>query len=643
MKKRKVACFLVLFFIITILFSNTLTYSNQTKESILKKVGSFENFKKIIDEAIKRNPYVAGMGYDSRFYSVEEGTGAKNPDLYLQQEQETSERAADNYSQTNVQVQGVDEADLVKTDGKYIYLLRPLVDRRSKEILIVKSYPPKEMKIVKRIAFPNNLNPVEFYVDNKYLVVICEDNASIKRPMKQKRDIDRNTLIKIPPVLEILNNQTIAIVYDITDKANPKEKRKVIFSGRYESSRKIGLNLYIVTRKLFDYDLYISKEYTEKDFMPYYSDSNYKNSQKIYIGFDRINYIPDFIDTSINVVGSFNIEFGDVSVESILGGCSTVYSSKENLYLCASVIKKTVFPLIMDRELRRRFIFVEKTAVVKFYLEGAKVLLKAATVLNGKVLNQFSMDEYNRYFRVAMTGERFSIFSPDFDTFNAVYILDENLKIAGKIDDIAKGERIYAARFIEDRLYLVTFKRVDPFFVIDLKDPQNPKILGYLKIPGYSTYLHQYDENHIIGFGIDTDDSGFGAPLGLKIALFDVKDVKNPKELFKVVIGGRGSTSELIYNHKALLFDKDKNIFAFPLQVYNRGTKEFDDAYVYSIDIQKGFVLKGKICHEVNLNNCEKINRLLYIEDVIYSVSDTMIKASFLRDLSEISSLKFEQ
>lgn len=149
-----------------------------------------------------------------------------------------------------------------------------------------------------------------------------------------------------------------------------------------------------------------------------------------------------------------------------------------------------------------------------------------------------------------------------------VYILDEALKVAGRIEDIAPGERIYSVRFMGDRAYMVTFKQVDPLFAIDLKDPKAPKILGALNIPGYSDYLHPYDGNHIIGFGKDTVEKGSMAYYqGMKPAVFDVSDVAHPKEKFKEIIGGRGTESELLHNHKALLFDREKNLLAFPVTV----------------------------------------------------------------------------
>ncbi|ADQ05776.1 Beta propeller domain protein [Caldicellulosiruptor hydrothermalis 108] len=627
---------LVVLFIVSFSDINFVMSDQSKPKSFLQKVGTFSNFKKLIDDAIRKNPY---MGSSENFLSE------SIPQNSVKGENKTGSEYS--YSQTNVQVMGVDEADIAKTDGQYIYIAKPYPKIKDNGIVIVKAYPPEEMKIFSKIKLSDELYPEEFYVDSRYLVVICEKAKIVdKKPIIQKNvfpDIDSNKVRVFVPYQLLI--ETYCIVYDISDKSNPKEIRRVSIAGKYLISRKISTNLYIVTEKQFPYEIYVKKAYSEQDFKPYFTDSITGDSKKIYIGFDKIKYIPDFINCSITIVGSFNIESKDeICVECVLGGGDIVYCSQENLYLCSEVIKKVYLTEKLEDNTRLWRYFIRKTMVCRFELSKGKATLMAAGVVNGKVLNQFSMDEQDSYFRIATTGERPYFPEEGYDYFNAVYVLDKNLRVVGKIDNIAKGERIYSARFIGKRLYLVTFKALDPFFVIDLEDPHNPKVLGYLKIPGYSTYLHPYDEIHIIGFGMDAEDLNerYAIPLGLKIAMFNVEDVKNPKELFKVIIGEKGSYSELLNNHKALLFDKNKNIFAFPVEVYDKKGHNFTGAYVYSIDLKEGFVLRGKISHEIDGRYCEKIDRLLYIGDVLYSVSNSMIKASSLENLKEIAKVRLD-
>ncbi|MDH7480037.1 MAG: beta-propeller domain-containing protein, partial [Syntrophomonadaceae bacterium] len=241
------------------------------------------------------------------------------------------------------------------------------------------------------------------------------------------------------------------------------------------------------------------------------------------------------------------------------------------------------------------------------------------------------------------------------------------------------GEKIYSVRFMGERCYLVTFEKVDPFFVIDLKDPQNPRMLGALKIPGYSDYLHPYDENHIIGFGKDTvelpvkDRQGNMVRtqayyLGMKIAIFDVSNVSSPKEMFCEKIGDRGTDSELLHNHKALLFSRDKNLLAFPITVMEvkngpairpdrnypeHGSFTFQGACIYQVDLDGGFSCKGRITHltpEDYLkagNYCHDrdkfVERIIYIGDTLYTLSPSQIRAHGMSGLEERGALSLNQ
>jgi len=253
---------------------------------------------------------------------------------------------------------------------------------------------------------------------------------------------------------------------------------------------------------------------------------------------------------------------------------------------------------------------------------------------------------------------------------NNVYVLDSMMNIVGRLEDIAPGEKIYSVRYMGDRGYMVTFRQVDPLFTIDLKDPTNPKILGALKIPGYSDYLHPYDENHIIGIGKDTVAMGESAYyLGMKMAIFDVTDVGNPVQMFTENIGDRGTDSEALRNHKAFLFSKEKNLLALPItlmevknpviqtdQNYNYpqyGEFSFQGAYVYNIDLVNGFKLKGKITHMTDeeikkagsywYDPQSSVDRILYIDNVLYTLSQKMIKANNLGDLAEKNTLSIPQ
>jgi inhibitor of cysteine peptidase len=309
----------------------------------------------------------------------------------------------------------------------------------------------------------------------------------------------------------------------------------------------------------------------------------------------------------------------------------------------------------------------EKTKIHKFALDGAFTYRGDASV-PGHALNQFSMDESKGNFRIATTsGNTWDQQNP---SMNNMYVLDSGLKQVGKIEGIAPGESIYSVRFMGDRAYMVTFKKIDPFFVIDLSVPTDPKILGKLKIPGYSDYLHPYDETHVIGLGKDavdaeseTGNSNFAWYQGVKLSLFDVSDVEHPKEVAKYEIGDRGTDSYALRDHKAFLFSKSKNLLVIPITLakidplkYPNGVTAnaygdfvFQGAYVFSITPESGFVLKGTVSHS-NPDNFAKsgyyyygndnVQRSLYMDNYLYTVSDMYVKANNLQTLDPISSVK---
>jgi uncharacterized secreted protein with C-terminal beta-propeller domain len=198
-----------------------------------------------------------------------------------------------------------------------------------------------------------------------------------------------------------------------------------------------------------------------------------------------------------------------------------------------------------------------------------------------------------------------------------------------------------------DRLYLVTFRETDPFFVIGLADPARPKILGELKIPGYSSYLHPYDASHIIGIGKDAQSGP------VKIALFDVTDVKNPKLISSQSLGGDGSYTPVLNDPKAFLFDKEKDILVLPLHLEGEyrcnaigydcyRTPSWGGVYVYSIRPKTGFVLKGKVTHYDGYSGDNaQVRRALYIGDTLYTMSDSKIVMSDLaQSLERLNEVK---
>jgi inhibitor of cysteine peptidase len=531
--------------------------------------------------------------------------------------------SAADYSTTNVQIRGVDEADFVKNDGEYIYLISG--DR----LVIVDAYPAEKAGIISETSLPGQ--PVELFLSGDRLVVFStgQDETLVK------------PATSVAPV-PYWRDMTRASVYDVSDRSDPELERTISFSGSYLDSRMIGDHVYAVTTEPVRW-------YGNDPIIPLVNDGPTVTSPPVYY-FD-VPYGSFVYDT----ISSFSVKDNNPpEAETFLCGYSTtLFVSTDNLYIAYQ--KQIPYQrwkttgLLLVEQPADTGVPQEGTIIHRFAIKNGDVSYAATGDVPGHLLNQFSMDEDSGNLRVATTVEGWN--DRGSYQFNNVYVLDRQMKTIGRLEYIAPDERIYSTRFVGDRLYMVTFKRIDPFFVIDLSDPENPGILGELKIPGYSDYLHPYDENHIIGVGKETGSNDWGgvSVAGLKLALFDVTDVNNPRLVDKVEIGDAGTDSEALRDHKAFLFDKGKNLLVIPVsEVTMVPTRDYpgapythgywQGAYVFSVTPESGFVLKGKVTHGEQENpyyswgSDETVRRSLYMDDILCTISSQSIIMSDLSD-----------
>ena len=576
----------------------------QTK--ISQELPKVENFK---------NLYAMLKARDTKRYYIDDMLSVDSITNANSKNETATNEVANDYSKTNTQVQGVDEADIVKTDGTYIYYLT------NEKLTIINTENASQMKEMSTIKFDETFTPEEIFLNNDKIIVIGKRYEYDKTERKIGIDVD----FLYPNYMD--KTYTSAKLYNVKDKTNPTLERTVEVEGDYLTARMIGSNVYIASNKYMYYayicNTYKSTELNEDDFKPHYLDTATSNETKS-INFDCIYYIPEFEDTNYLNIVAFNITNNqEANVESYLGAGEEIYASKENLY-----VTKTKY----DYERKNKTSIT--TEIYKFNLNNANCTFAKAGDVPGSVLNQFSMDECNGYFRIATTDS--TSWNSESNT-NNLYVLNENLETIGKIEGLAKGERIYSVRFMGNRAYMVTFVETDPLFVIDLSNPTTPTVLGELKIPGYSKYLHPYDETHLIGIGEDTEvvNYGYGDRVvtnGMKMAMFDVTDPNNPQELYNVKIGEKGTYSELLYNHKALLFSKEKNIIAFPISITDNDYKvTFQGAIVYGVSLEKGFELKTKISNSATdydrYYSRNRVERIIYIKDTLFTLSNGLIKA----------------
>ena len=488
-------------------------YKNQEIASMNSKIKSVEN-----EETLKG--ILSSSKEDVIINSADSYFEINNEVMQAQAETRNQENM---YSKTNVQVEGIDEADIVKTDGNYIYY-----SGINNKVMIVDASLNKVSEI--KLGEDNQIygGMQEIYINENKLIAITQRNDySLYSTETINPETDRD--FNVPQA------KTEIKLYNIENKSNVIEERTIELDGNYISSRMLGKEIYVITNQTININ--------SETLQPSYKDSLVGSTQK-FVDYEDMYYIEnENIKQYLNIAG-FNInKDGEVNIQSFLGMGDTIYTNENNLYVTGT---KYNYEEINDEN---RFISTNnlnpKTQIYKFKLIDSKVEFKEFAEVEGRIINQFAMDETEGYFRIATTV------SVNDTTSNNIYILDARLKEIGRLTNIAEGEKIYSVRYAENKLYMITYEQVDPLFVIDLSNPREPKILGELKVPGYSSYLHPFDENHLIGIGEETkvSENGNEETIGLKISLYDISDVNSPKEISKYIIEGDTVYTEALYNH----------------------------------------------------------------------------------------------
>lgn len=436
---------------------------------------------------------------------------------------------AQDYSTTNVQEAGVDEGDIVKTDGEYIYILRR---SGSLEILSAKD---GSMEIASHLTFSPEETVQEMYLDNDRLSVITSGYYT-------EMDTSNEEVISAKS-----GSKTHLYTYDISEKNDPKLLGSVTQDGGYQQSRKNGDYIYLFTY----FSPAVMETYEESHLAPSTSKGELDASSI---------YLPEHLNhSSYLVAASVNIQEPDQIVDhkAVVSVGSAFYASQENIYIANENWDNTA----------------TQTEILKLHYEDGVITGIAAGSVEGYVNDSFSLNEYQGYLRIVTTS-----YDENYNESNGLYILDPNLKLVGAIRDLAPGETVRSARFVGNTGYFVTFRQTDPLFSVDLSDPAVPKVLGNLKVSGFSSYLHFYSENLLLGLGYEADENT-GATTGLKLSMFDISDPANVTEVDKLVINGI-TWCDSLNDYKSILMDPEKNIFGFSC----------DNRYlVFSYDEEKGF------------------------------------------------------
>jgi len=552
------------------------------------------------------------------------------------------------YSTTNIQVEGVDEADIVKTDGKYVYSFS------KNRLVITEAYPVETGRVVSKTEL-DGIYPQEMFVSGNNLLLFGKASFDyMEEPGGQASEMG------IAPY-PYWGGGTVVRLYDISDRENIVLEKEISFEGNYLTSRLIGEKAYFVVNSWPRYGV---MEEDGGNIIPLMREDSI---EKMVAEPTDIGYILPMPAQSFVTLVSLDLGSGETGKETIAGSAYNVFASKDAIYLAATVwlprdsLIPEGTPVVKDVE-RAIIGDEEKTVVNKFGLDNGRIGFLGQGEVPGHVLNQFSMDEFEGNFRIATTI--------GWNGSNSLYVLDSEMDTIGVLEDLAPGESIYSARFMGNKAYLVTFRKIDPLFVIDLSNPRSPRVLGKLKIPGYSDYLHPIDESHLIGIGKETIEAAkgdFAWYQGLKMAVFDVSDVENPVEMHKIVIGDRGTESYALHDHKAFLYDKEKELLVLPIMLAeipeeqkkplgenqispSYGQPVFQGAFVFKLNLEDGFVERGRITHVSEEDELKRgyyygddysVKRALYIGNVLYTLSENMLKANDLGSLQDLKEFAF--
>ncbi len=562
------------------------------------------------------------------------------------------------FSKTNSQVDGVDESDIIKTDGKYIYYY----NQEKKNIYIIEAYGTDKMKVLKKIALPKSFSQPVLYIGNNKLIILASGYSQTNYS-KRGYYINRNS-------------KTYTIIYNVANKSKPKLEKLYINDGDLRKSRKIGKYLYVISNNNFSIPYYNFKSVDDininiNSILPKkleISKTSDTSSQNLKIKGKTLPFnikagnvakcsdieysLPDSetlkkfdFNPSYNIISVIDTEDSsqEVKTKVVAWNNSEIYMSLKNLYLTDSIYQTQSFSCPAGAQCIMPMYWggINNTVVHKMNIKANNLKYQNSTLLPGRPLTQYSMDENDDNFRIITSTNNWG---PSREQHTDLFVLDKDLKLLSNLSNLWEGENFKSSRFMWDKLFLVTFKQVDPLYAIDLADSKNPKILWELKIPGYSEYLHPYDANHLIGLWRDTFDiNGRTRNGGLKLDLYEVNYDKKcgdsdlsadetakcdswdhkgiiVKQKYSKVFWDQGSRSEATYNPRMFMWNAEKKLLFLPATLYTKFNKTdyrnkdfFQGLLAINIDKNSWITQKYRITHldkakaeEDRLKECSK-------------------------------------
>ena len=523
---------------------------------------------------------------------------------------EGSKEGGKDYSTTNLQMEGVDESDIAKIDGSYIYTVEDkyivITDIRDGKLEEVTRFLPKDCGAADRV--------MEIYVDGDQLILVVQgyetsldgnSKAGADKENKDEENSDETYSDEETAASEDsafwyeMNGKSITQiqVYSIVDRKNPEFEGRLIQDGYYNTSRKIGDVVYLFTQYNMTSDVtsYVEKKHGVEDLKEGNGVSSLAEAVIPKVNGEKVAaseiYLPESSGESGILVSSLDVNKPDKVLDSklVISGYAQTYISKDALYLYEEDYDGAMI-----------------TNIAKFALDEGRISGVAAAAVSGYVRDTFAINASDGYLRVLTTD-----YSTE-DEVNALYILDENMKLTGQLTGIAPGEEIYAARFMGNTGYFVTYRNTDPLFTVDLSDPEKPEIIGELKVTGFSEYLHFWDDTHLLGIGYESDEKT-GNIENIKLSMFNIENPGEVTEEAKLVLKDV-DYSEALYDYKSVIISKDKNLIGLVCEDYSSSrTKQTYQIYSY----ENGTFKKQAEIPGINGVNYENV-RGMYSGNVFY-------------------------
>ncbi len=626
---KKIAAWILIAFLFT---GGLIIQSNPTHESSTRRLSSQEDFSTYIRQVQRKQLF-------NRLFpqnAIDTAGGFAN-------------EGRDNYTPTNNQVAGVDEADVIKTNGQYIYVLD------NNQLIIYQAFPIEEAKLIKTIDLSNDEN--QYYsqmllFDNKLILIGSSgyfwhydvgfgisrstDDDSDADVGQEQPDEDKEPGVSTDPYegedepsspdkpedLPYTEPKPMTVhilIYDVSTPNLPTIANSIEIEGYLSAARLIDDTLVLVSNKYNDMLMYRSESINHKDVLPQ------RKVDDVVIE-PRVDEITVSEPNSINMltISKFNLVSNQFQFENFMGNSNIVYMTENRLFIASTLYD------ISDT----------KTIIYQFDIRDSLTFLNEVKI-DGYLINSFAMDYYDNHLRVAITKTKGET------TVNAIIVLNSNLKQVGIVDNLAQGEVIYSVLFKQDTAYAVTFEQIDPFFVIDLSSPSRPSVLGELKIPGFSSYLHQVDDNFVLGFGKDTKfENNMVTTTAFKLSLFDVSNKQDPQEVNQLLFGGFGTHSDVLYDHKALMVDSSRQLYGFTLtnwtfDMITDGVRDIAVVNDFTYRYQLVKIDDSKIVDVFTQDskNDEYYIRSLIIDESLYIISNLSLEIISLDDFTTIKDI----